>query len=140
MTTTIDAEQTTEGNGHEQTPPEVRPVMVRPPDQPIVIVEEVDRLRAENVHLKLMTLVHRETVLTQQMADIENRLLPDIQREREGLNAKMAEIRTAIEQKYGISLQTHIIRPGDGMVIQRNPAQSQSPIGAAFEQLKKHLG
>lgn len=76
-----------------------------------LIVEEVDRLRAENLNLKLLQIVNRETILQQQ--------LNELQRERTAHQERMQAMREMLESKYGINLTTHHIRPEDGVVIPR---------------------
>lgn len=91
-----------------------------------VVVEELDRLKAENLNLRLMGVVNRETILQQQ--------LNELGKERQELNVKMETMRKEIEAAYGINLQTHHINPDNGVVIPRNPAGGVSPQAVAAMQ------
>lgn len=103
-----------EAPAKEQPEPEPEP-------QGPVIVSELDRLKAENLNLKLLNLINRETLLQHQLTDLQSRQLPDLQRERGAINELMLAMRLDIERRYGISLTTHHIKPDDGQVIPRNP-------------------
>lgn len=81
------------------------------PETKPIVVDEVDRLKAENLNLKLITLVNRETILQQQMTDIQN--------QRTKMQQEMYAMRQVLQEKYGINLTTHHIRPEDGVVIPR---------------------
>lgn len=87
-----------------------------------VVVAEVDRLKAENINLKLLGNINKETILQHQ--------LNDLQRERQELNAKMAELRREIEVKYGINLTTHHIMPDNGVVVPRMPGVPAGALAA----------
>lgn len=113
--------------GFEAAPePEPEPA---PPPGP-VIVAEVDRLKAENLNLKLLNTVNKETILQHQ--------LNDLQRERQDLNRQMAEMRHAMEVQYGINLTTHHIQPGSGLVVPRNEMDPQAIL--ALQRMKAQLG
>lgn len=114
----------------EQPEPEV-------PQGPVV-VSEVDRLKAENLNLKLLNLINKETILQQQIADLQNRQLPELQRERQAMNEQMAMMRVDIEQRYKINLTTHHIKPDDGTVIPRNPGMNPQAV-AALQKMQAQL-
>jgi hypothetical protein len=108
----------------KEIPAPSSPIELKPAEP--VVVDEVDRLRAENLNLQLINLVNRETILQQQVADMQNRQLPELHRERQVINDKMTAMRVDLEQKYGINLNTHHIRPDDGLVIPRNPGAAEA--------------
>lgn len=95
-----------------------------------IIVSELDRLKAENLNLRLLNLVNRESVLQQQLTEIQN--------ERLLIAQQMGAMRKDMEERYGVNLSTHHIRPGDGLVIPRAPDLA----GAAdmLKHLRNQLG
>jgi len=102
-----------------------------------IVVEEIDRLKAENLNLKMFNLTSRETILQQQIADLQSRQLPALRSERDALNEKMMELRKGLEEKYGISLQTHQIRAEDGVVIPRAGQQTASSLLQKLQQVPR---
>ena len=107
---------TPEGDQNDSPEPaEAAPEAPRAPVQ----VEEVDRLRAENLNLKLIGCVNRETILQQQ--------LNELGKERQSLNELMQVMQVEVEQKYNINLRSHHILPDSGMVVPRNPAGGMDP-------------
>jgi len=93
---------------------------VAPPAPPAqIIVEEADRLRAENLNLKIMAVINRETILQMQ--------LNDLGKERAAFNEQMNEMRSSLEQKYGVNLATHHIQPDTGVVTSRMPQGGMNP-------------
>jgi len=96
-------------------------------------VEEVDRLKAENLNLKLLACVNRETILQQQ--------LNELGKERQAYNEQMQIMQAEIEAKYGINLRTHTIQSDSGMVVPRNPQPGMDPRMAAMlqQQLQQQL-
>jgi hypothetical protein len=91
-------------------------------------VEEVDRLKAENLNLKLLACVNRETILQQQ--------LNELGKERQLYNEHMQAMQATIEEKYGINLRTHHILPDSGMVVSRIPASAMG--SQSWVPLKRH--
>jgi hypothetical protein len=75
-------------------------------------VSEVDRLRAENINLRLLNAVNKETI-AQQAAQQAGQA-------RMAANQATLDVRTELEQKYGIDLQTHLIDETTGEVRPRN--------------------
>ena len=78
-------------------------------------VEREDRLIAENLNLKLVAAVSRETILQMQLNEATKERMQrtqDLQQGKQGLEAK-----------YGISLATHTIREEDGLVVPRTAGQ-----------------
>lgn len=103
------------------------PVAVAPVAHPKPIqVSEADRLQAENLNLRLLNCVNRETILQLQ--------LNELSKERQGYNERMQQMQHEIETKYGISLRTHHILPDSGMVVPRNPQPGMDPRMAAMLQ------
>lgn len=92
-------------------------------------IDEVDRLRAENLNLKVARAVDQETILRQQIADMQANKLPQLQRSREELTQQMGHMRRELELKYGINLTTHTIRHDDGLVMPRDPAMTAQAAG-----------
>jgi hypothetical protein len=100
----------------EETEPEgTEPEETKEAEGPVV-VSEVDRLRAENINLRLLNAVNRET-LAQKAAQ-------DAGRARAEANQATLAIRTELEKKYGVNLQTHQIDENTGEV---RPRQGQLP-------------
>jgi len=113
----------------KQTPPdevvvdEMQPVTlekpasasdVKTPAEP-VFVSQTDRLIAENINLKLIAAVSRETLAQMQL----NEATAERVRRFQDLNM----VKGQLEAKYHFSLATHIINEGDGQILPRTPAQ-----------------
>lgn len=92
-------------------------------------IDEVDRLKAENLNLKVARAVDQETILRQQIADMQTNKLPQLQRNREELTQQMGQMRRELELKYNINLSTHTIRHDDGLVMPRDPAITPQAAG-----------
>jgi len=93
-------------------------------DEPIV-VEEVDRLKAENAHLRAMSSVQQETI-AQQKINEANHALTQASQVRAQRTQELQLVRKEIEEKYNIDLDQVQVREGDGVVIPR-PQQQVPP-------------
>ena len=82
-------------------------------DLEVIHVSAEDRLRAENLHLKVINLNHEEQLLLQQ--------LTGKQQERAAIQQQLGALKEEIEKKYSVNLTTHEIRETDGQVQLRVP-------------------
>lgn len=96
------------------------------PKEPAVItVSENDRLRAENINLKLMNATQRETLLQNEInaarATLQNATdaLAGATEERQRCIAAVNQYRDELSLAYGIDFNESIIRADDGVVIPR---------------------
>lgn len=72
-------------------------------------MEPGDRLRAENLQLKILNLTYQEEVL-------ESRL-EMLRKDRSALQRKYVELKKQLEQKYNVNLSTSEVRPSDGAIV-----------------------
>jgi len=93
--------------------------MTHSDSDPDVHVDAVDRLAAENLHLRIINLNQEERLLLQQLGAK--------QQERTVVQQKLLELRGHIEQKYSVDLTTHEIRETDGLVQLRQPGGNPAP-------------
>jgi len=76
-----------------------------------IALDETDRLKAENVNLRLLNAVNRET--------LAQHALQEAGRQRQEANQKVMVMRAEIEKKYEIDLRTHQIDETTGAVTPR---------------------
>lgn len=95
------------------------------PPAPIA-VEKADKLEAEVLSLKLMNAVNRETILQQQMVQLQQQMR-EVQREKQGYTEAMTAMRHHLESKYNINLNTHMIMP-NGLVVARAEVPKASSV------------
>jgi hypothetical protein len=88
-------------------------------------VSKEDRLEAENLHLKILSLAQQEQLLNQKVATL--------QKERAEFHNQLVSMRNSLADKYDINMETHEIRNVDGAVIERGSTPD-------FSQLMKSVG
>lgn len=103
----------------EKTAEEAKPEQPAIPKGPVFISSE-DRLRAENLNQKKLIAAQQISILQLQLQDAVRR--------SQDIEQDMARLQVELEKKYEVNFNTHDIRPGDGMVVPKNPA------AAAFTQ------
>jgi hypothetical protein len=82
-----------------------------------VVVSGVDLLKAENLNLRLIVAVNRETMAQQ--------ALNEATKERLAANNNMQQFRVSLEKVYGINLTTHQINENTGLVVPRPMSPQQ---------------
>ncbi len=75
------------------------------------IMRDHDRLRAENLQLKLMNMALQEKELMGQLESVQATTV--------GLQKKYIELQAELSQKYGVDLVTSQVRSSDGAIIPR---------------------
>ena len=95
------------------------------------IVSENDRLKAEVLSLKHLNAVNRETILQQQMVQLQQQM-KEAQREKQDYTDQLTAMRKELEARYHISLVTHTIMP-NGLVVPRSEMPKVTP---SLQQLK----
>lgn len=73
-----------------------------------VTIETGDRLRAENLQLKLMNLALREKNIQAELAVLR--------KEQSRLQTEYLQMQKDLEEKYGIDLNTSMVNSDDGTV------------------------
>lgn len=73
-----------------------------------VVVSREDRLHSENLHLRVLNVAH-ETVKLQQALEEKRATLTELQQ-------KILSLKSDLEEKYGINLDTHEIDDSTGEV------------------------
>lgn len=81
------------------------------PPAPVQFVSEEDRLRAENINLRLMNATQRETLIQHEL----NAAIAV----RNECSAAVQGYREALSQKYNIDFDQYIIQSENGMIIPR---------------------
>lgn len=90
-----------------------------------IVVSETDRLKAENINLRLMTSTQRESLLQNELNELERRIneaqaqLLSVGAERQACAERVNNFRDELGLKYGIDFTVNIIRSEDGVVIPR---------------------
>lgn len=81
-------------------------------------VEETDRVKMENLMLKVITATNQETIAQQkiQMAQIE---VGEAARLRKEYAQKLEDFKKELEKKYNVDLTKNQIREEDGLVVPR---------------------
>lgn len=97
---------------------------IKPEDTKSIIISENDRLKAENLHLKVIILAYKSKTAQEEYVKVQGEL-----QEHQQL---ILQSQQELQEKYGIDLQTHEIS-SDGTVSSRE--QSNINIG----QLMQHL-
>jgi hypothetical protein len=82
-----------------------------------IIVTELDLLKAENINLRLMVMVNRET--------IAQNALNEAVRERVAKQEELQEYRAYLEKEYSVDLNTHQIDEKTGSIVPRPGYQQQ---------------
>lgn len=77
-------------------------------------IEELDLLRAENIHLKVLLQAYKKKDAAEGVRRIDEEL--------DALNQRVVEIHAELGKKYNINFQTHEIRQGDGAIVPRGTA------------------
>ena len=96
---------------------------VKQEDKPI-IVDELDRAKAENLHLKALIAAYK-------LKSLQDDALK-AQQEMASFQEQILQSQSDLSTKYGINLQTHEIRGDDGMVV---PRGGNGNFGALMQRL-----
>jgi hypothetical protein len=91
-----------------------------------VYISKEDRLEVENLHLRVLNLVHETSGLERQIQEKHAKL--------QELNSKILAKKVEMEEKYGIDLNTHEVRD-NGAVILRGT--SPMPFQRMLQQAKQ---
>lgn len=104
-----------------------------------IVVDEVDRLKAENYNLKLLNVMNREAVAQGNIKELQGSI-KELHGQRSELMAQMQALRVDLEARYGIDLNTHHIVPESGVVMPRQPTapgtMDPAAVAAAVQQLQ----
>lgn len=80
-------------------------------DKEVIVINEVDRLKAENLQLRLMNLAHERSAVLQ-----------ELQRKDAALHDQQTAFRAfqeELEKKYGVDFKTHEMDADTGIVRKR---------------------
>jgi hypothetical protein len=102
-----------------EPPPEVS----QPPVE-VVHVSKEDRQRAEIINLRKLVAQQQASLIQMQLKEANQRTAD--------LNAEGVRLQKELEEKYGINLATHDIRPTDGAVI---PKGATNPLKGLVERI-----
>ena len=97
------------GNGEE--------VEAVPKRTELKIMEPEDRLRAENIQLKLMNLDLQEESLARQVRQLRE--------DRSMLQKRYRDLRAELEKKYDVDLGKSEVRASDGAIVPQDKLQAQ---------------
>lgn len=96
-----------------------------------LMLETADRLKTENLNLKLVNSTNRETILQHQITEL-HRQMQDVRQERATYTEQAVALRAELEKKYGFSFSTHqldlesgIIRPRGNVGVLNSQAPKQ---------------
>ena len=128
------------GNGAQGlTPEQIAEIRAQQPQQQVgavaspptekeeasIVVSELDRVKAENLHLRLLIAAYK-------VKDAQTQYL-SYQEEQSELQAAIVQSRAELQEKYGIDLEIHEIRSDTGLVVPRG--QSQVDFGQLMQRI-----
>lgn len=125
------------GENDTESAPTLQETASNDPVGPVVVLE-VDRLKAENLNLKLLNSMNQEAIVQGRIKDLQGQL-NEINGQRAELTAQMQAMRVDVEAKYGINLATHVIQPESGVVTPRPQAPGNmdpAAMAAAIQQMQ----
>lgn len=85
------------------------------------VVSEIDRLRAENINLRLLNAVKDEN-LAQQALNNAQRALQEAAKRRAEVTTALEALRNELAARYNINFATHQVREHDGQIVPRPEA------------------
>jgi hypothetical protein len=113
------SEENSGDNGQNELPSEATFPKLEPGSE-YPIMEPGDRLRAENLQLKLMNMALQEKELRAK--------LESVQRATGGLQQQYLALQSELGKKYGVDLITSQVRASDGAIVPRpQPPQPDTP-------------